>query len=304
MRIVALSGGVGGARLVQGLADVLPAGSLTVVANTGDDFDHLGLRICPDLDTLMYTLAGEAPQDRGWGPERESFEALDMIRRYGGADWFLLGDRDLGTHLYRTAQLATGLRLSVLAPQMCADLGVDGVRLLPMCDDPCPTIIDTADGESLAFQQWLVRRRAEPEVREVRWPIRRDPSPEVADALEAADVVIIPPSNPYVSVDPILTLRGVRSHVARTPTVAVSPIVGGRAVKGPLTQMIPALSGRAPSAAAVLAHFAGLVDGFVLERGDDAPGPTPLLHADTVMGGREDRARLAREVLSFAEGLL
>ncbi len=302
MRVVALSGGVGGARLVQGLADVLPAGDLTVIANTGDDLDHLTLRICPDLDTLLYTLAGEAPQERGWGLERETFEARQMLRAYGGDDWFALGDRDLGTHLFRTAELAAGARLTDITQRLCAGLGVTDVCLLPMADEPKPTLIDAADGATLNFQDWLVRERAERPVRQVRWAATPAPTDEVVEALDVADLVVIPPSNPYVSVDPILTLPGVRERVRAATTVAVSPIVAGAAVKGPLAQMILGLSGRPASAAAVQAHYGDLLDGFVLERGDEAVGQ--LLHTATVMGGRDDRARLAREVIAFGEGLL
>ncbi len=300
MKVVALSGGVGGARLVQGLADVLQPGSLTVVANTGDDFDHWGLRICPDLDTLLYTLAREAPLERGWGLERESFEALELVRRYGGDAWFALGDRDLGSHVFRTHQLALGVRLTAIADRMLRGLGVTGVTLLPMADAPKPTLIDTADG-TLTFQDWLVRRQGAPPVTGVRWGGDPPATAEVLAALEAADVIVIAPSNPYVSVAPILGLPGVRERLSARPVVGVSPIVAGAAIKGPLAQMIPALAGRPASAAAVRDHYGDLLDGFVIERGDDASGV--VLHTSTVMGDCEDRARLAREVLAFAEAL-
>ena len=299
MRVVALSGGVGGARLVQGLADELPAGSLTVVANTGDDFDHWGLRICPDLDTLLYTLAGLAPVERGWGLEDETFSALEMVRRFGGEGWFALGDRDLGTHLFRTAELAAGRRLTEVTRRLIQGLGISGVDLLPMADEPKPTWVDTASEGVLSFQQWLVGRRAEPLVRAIRFGADPPATPEVLEALEAADLVVIPPSNPYVSVDPILTLPGVRERVVATVTVAVSPIVGGAAVKGPLAEMIHELAGRPASAAAVADHYRGLVDGFVAAVGDPVPGR--VRHAAVIMGDRTDRARLAREVLAFAE---
>lgn len=302
MNVVALSGGVGGARLVQGLADVLPADALTVIANTGDDFDHLGLRICPDLDTLLYTLAGEAPEERGWGLQRESFEALDMLKRYGGPSWFALGDRDLGTHLYRTDELRRGTRLTEATARLVSGLGVRGIRLLPMSDAPRATLIETLADGTLSFQDWLVRRRGAPTVAAVRWSTCPAPSPEVLRALEAADLVVIGPSNPYVSIDPILGLPGVRDLVSAKATVAVSPIVAGAAVKGPLAQMIPALSGRPASAGAVRDHYGQLIDGFVLEQGDAAAGR--VLATSIIMGGRTDRARLASEVLAFAQGLL
>ena len=301
MRVVALSGGVGGARLVQGLADTLPAGSLTVVANTGDDFDHWGLRICPDLDTLLYTLAGLAPMERGWGLEDETFSALEMVRQYGGEGWFALGDRDLGTHLFRTVEMTAGRRLTEVTQRLAQGLGISGVALLPMADEPKPTWVDTVSEGALSFQQWLVGRRAEPLVRAIRFEAAPPATSEVLQALDEADVVVIPPSNPYVSVDPILTLPGVRARVAATLTVAGSPIVAGGAVKGPLAEMIPELAGRPASAAAVADHYRGLVDGFVAGPGDPVPGR--VLHADVIMGDRADRARLAREVLAFAEEL-
>jgi len=301
MRVVALSGGVGGARLVQGLADALPAGALTVVANTGDDFEHWGLRICPDVDTLLYTLADLAPLERGWGLEDETFSALDMVRRYGGPGWFALGDRDLGTHLFRTAELAAGHRMTEVTRRLAAGLGISGVDLLPMADEPKPTWVDTVSEGSLSFQRWLVERRAEPRVRGIRFEADPPTTPEVLEALDAADLIVIPPSNPYVSVDPILTLPGVRERVAAKVTVAVSPIVGGAAVKGPLAEMIAELARRPASAAAVADHYRGLVDGFVAAAGDPVPGR--VRHAQVVMGGRADRARLAREVFAFPEEL-
>ena len=298
-RIVCLTGGVGGAKLVDGLAQVLAPEALTVVVNTGDDFVHWGLRICPDLDTVMYTLAGIADPAQGWGIAGESFAALAMVERLGGAAWFRLGDRDLATHLVRTEALSGGRTLTEITAQLGRALGV-GPRILPMCDAPRPTMIDTRDGP-LGFQDWLVGRRAAPAPIRVWSTGAARASAAVLDAIDAADVVVIGPSNPYVSIDPILGLDGVRAALARRRVVAVSPIVGGRAVKGPLAAMIEALAGRAPSAAAVAAHYGELVRGWVVERGDEVPGPA---HATaTVMHDRPARARLAAEVLAFAEAL-
>ena len=296
MRVVALAGGVGGARLVDGLAACIE--DLVVVVNTGDDFEHWGLRVCPDLDTVMYTLAGLADPARGWGLQGESFRALAMMERYGAATWFGLGDGDLATHLRRTAWLDAGVPLSEVTARLCAALCV-GPRLLPMAEDPRPTVVRTAEGW-LPFQQWLVLHRAPPAL-EVRSEGERRPTAGVLEALEEADLVVLAPSNPYVSVDPILGLDGVRARLERCRVVGLSPIVGGRAVKGPLAAMIPALAGVPASAQAVLDHYGGLVDGFVVESGDSVSGP--FLATSTVMGGREDRARLARELLHFAEGL-
>jgi LPPG:FO 2-phospho-L-lactate transferase len=319
-RVVALSGGVGGAKLVDGLAAVLPPEALTIVVNTGDDFDHWGLRICPDLDTVMYTLAGLAHPEQGWGLAGETFGAFAMVERLGGATWFRLGDRDLGTHLVRTQRLAGGARLTEITADLCRGLGV-AHRVLPMCDAPRPTMIDTRDDGTLGFQDWLVRRRAAPAVTRVWSAGPAASAPAVVAAIEAADVVILGPSNPYVSIDPILAVEGVRAAISRRPTVAVSPIVAGRAVKGPLAAMIEQLAARPPGPDAIADHYAGLLQGLVYEEGDAAPGaaidhahvvdrtratsPSGIrtLATATVMSTRDDRARLAREVLAFAETL-
>ena len=298
-RVVALSGGVGGAKLVDGLAAVLPPEALTVIVNTGDDFVHWGLRICPDLDTVMYTLAGLAHPVQGWGVAGETFAGFGMVERLGGPAWFRLGDRDLGTHLVRTERLAAGQSLTEVTAGLCRSLGV-GPRVLPMCDTPRPTLIDTVDG-TLDFQDWLVRRRGAPVATAVRSTGPSAPSPAVLAAIAAADVVVIGPSNPYVSIDPILALDGVRAALARRPVIAVSPIVGGRAVKGPLAAMIGQLAGCAPSPEAIAAHYADLLHGLVIEGGDPVPDGVPVLAEATVMTTPDDRARLARAVLAFAE---
>jgi LPPG:FO 2-phospho-L-lactate transferase len=300
-RFVYLSGGVGGARLAQGLADVLPPESLTLVVNTGDDFEHWGLWISPDLDTVMYTLSGFADFERGWGLAGESFGALEMMRRYGAEDWFALGDRDLATHLVRTRALRSGATLTEVARRLRTELGVRH-ELLPMCDAPRATIVETASEGPLDFQTWLVRHRGAPPVRAVRFEGSDEPTGAVLAAIEAADIVLIGPSNPYVSIDPILTLRGVAELVATKPVVAVSPIVGGKAVKGPLAEMIPALAGRPPSASAMAAHYGKPLRGMVVETGDVVDG-VAVLATSTVMGGRDDRARLAAEVVAFAEAV-
>lgn len=299
--VVVLSGGVGGSRLVAGLARVLPAEALTVVVNTGDDFEHWGLTICPDLDTVMYTLAGVGDRERGWGVADDTFAALEMMDIYGEEAWFRLGDRDLATHLTRSRLLAEGHTLTEVTARLCAALDV-GPRLLPMCDPPRRTLIVTRQHGLLPMQQWLVGHRAEPAVRRVVLEPAA-PAAGVVDAIGGADVVVIAPSNPYVSIDPILSLAGVREAVARRPVVAVSPIVSGAAVKGPLATMIRQIDDRPPSAGAVVAHYGGLVSAAVVERGDEAPLEVPCLGTETIMRSDEDRERLARELLFFAESV-
>lgn len=306
--IVFLSGGVGGARLLHGLAAVLPAEALTAIVNTGDDFVHWGLTICPDLDTVMYTLAGLAHEERGWGLKDESFGALAMMQRYGGPAWFQLGDRDLGTHLLRTQRLAGGESLSAVTARLCRALGV-AQHVLPMADEPRRTRIDTRELGTMLFQDWFVRERCKPAARRIWFDGTSTPAPGVIPAIERADLVIIGPSNPYVSIDPILTLEGIRDAVARKPTIAVSPIVGGKAVKGPLADMIHDLASKQPSAAAVVDHYretyGDILGGVVVERGDEDPiRELHVLATNTIMSTVDDRARLARELLEFGESLL
>jgi LPPG:FO 2-phospho-L-lactate transferase len=299
MKVAALSGGVGGARLLDGLQAVLAPGALTAIVNTGDDLEHWGLSISPDLDTVLYTLAGLAHEARGWGLDGDSFAALDMMRTLGGEDWFQLGDRDLAVHLARTRALAHGGTLSGVTARLARALGVR-TRILPMSDAPCRTQIETQAGETLPFQEWLVHRHAPP-VRRVRFSGSPAPAPGVLQAIGEADHVIIGPSNPYVSIDPILSLPGVRAALEAKPVVAVSPIVRGRAVKGPLAEMIGALSGEPAGVPAIIAHYQGLLDGIVVEHGDESG--IAQLATRTIMSDRADRRRLAAETLGFAESL-
>ena len=302
--VVALSGGVGGARFVHGLSRALPADALTVIVNTGDDFVHWGLAVSPDLDTVMYTLADLADEERGWGLKGETFRALEAMRRYGCDDWFGLGDADLATHLTRTQALARGETLSAVTDKLARSLGVSS-RIVPMSDAPCRTMIDTSAHGTLPFQQWFVKYRA-PAVVGVRFEGDAPAAPDVIAAIERADVVLIGPSNPYVSIDPIVSRAGVRDALAKKVVVALSPIVGGVAVKGPLAEMIPALRGESPSALAVARHYDGLLAGIVVERGDEGAfegASVGVLATDTIMKSRADSLRLAREVLAFAAGL-
>jgi LPPG:FO 2-phospho-L-lactate transferase len=293
---------VGGARLVDGLHRALPPEALRVVVNTGDDFEHWGLHISPDLDTVMYTLAGLAPEDRGWGIEGDTFRTLEEAKRRGLDDWFQLGDRDLATHLVRTHALARGESLTEVTAALCNQLGVDR-PILPMSDEPRPTSVLTEGGDELAFQQWLVRARARPAVSAVRHGGTGGPTQQVLDAVAAADLAIICPSNPYVSIDPILALDGVRSALQETTTVAVSPILSGAAVKGPLGSMIPQLDGRAASAQAVADHYGDLLDGYAVHLGDAFEAPFPILETNILIQAREDRLVFARELLELAGSL-
>jgi len=302
MKIVALSGGVGGARLVHGLARALAPGELTTIVNTGDDFEHWGLWISPDLDTVMYTLADLADVGRGWGLAEESFAALGMMKRYGEDDWFALGDRDLATHLARTRALRAGETLTEVTARLCAALGITS-RVLPMTDGPRPTLIDTVDHGTLPFQQWFVRHRAAP-VRRVRFATHPPPAPGVLDAIANADAIVIGPSNPYVSIDPILTLPGVRDAVRKKRVVAVSPIVRGKAIKGPLAEMIRAISAEETGPLAIVRYYAPLLSGIVVEEGEQTAASVRMKPARTVMTTREDSLTLARDVLGFVRELL
>ncbi|MEM8606928.1 MAG: 2-phospho-L-lactate transferase [Myxococcota bacterium] len=298
-RIVALAGGVGGARLVDGLDRTLPAGALTVVVNTGDDFQHWGLRISPDLDTVMYTLAGLSPEERGWGIDGDTFHVLAEAERRGAAGWFQLGDRDLVTHLRRTKGLAGGRTLTEVTTSLCRTLGVERT-LLPMSDVPRPTVIETPDGRRIPFQNWLVRERTGPAVAQVHYEGRPDATATVRDALRGADLVIICPSNPYVSIDPILTLDGIAPLLREKQVIAVSPLIGGRAVKGPLAKMVAQIDADEPTSAWVAAHYGDVLDGLLVHPGDAFTTDLPLLETNILIQDRRDRVALAESLLDFA----
>jgi LPPG:FO 2-phospho-L-lactate transferase len=305
MNVVALAGGVGGAKLAHGLAQVLAPDELTVVVNTGDDFEHLGLHIAPDLDTVMYTLAGLANPETGWGLAGETWNFLDALGRLGGETWFRLGDRDLATHVERSRRLWAGETLTDVTASLCAALGV-GPRLLPMTDDVVRTVVETDEGD-LAFQEYFVRRQCRPRVSGFRYEGLEAavPTEQVLTTLELAEVIVFCPSNPFVSLDPILALPGVRERVRSTGAVAVSPLVGGQALKGPAAKMFAEL-GRPATAVSVAEHYAGLLRGFVLDevdaalRADIESDTLKVLVTNTVMQSEADRARLAREVLEWS----
>jgi LPPG:FO 2-phospho-L-lactate transferase len=307
--IAALAGGVGGAKLAQGLAAAAGPEHLSVVVNTADDFDLYGLRICPDLDTVMYTLAGIADPMQGWGVAGDTVSTLAGIAAYGRDPWFKLGDRDVATHILRTEALRCGTPLSVVTAELAGALGVRS-RLLPMTDDPVATSIETAAGP-LDFQDYFVARRQQDRVTGVRFEgiaVARL-GPGVGEVLATAETVVICPSNPFVSVGPILAVPGMAAALATAaPVVAVSPIVGGKALKGPAAAMLESL-GHEVSPLGVARLYAGTVAGFVLDEADASLAPEvaalgmETLVTRTVMGGAADRTRLAGEILDWARGL-
>lgn len=308
--ILALAGGVGGAKLAQGLQLALPSGELTVVVNTADDFDHYALRICPDLDTVLYTLGGLANPATGWGIEGDTFHTLDSIARYGRDPWFKLGDRDFATHILRTERLRAGATLTAVMAELATALEIPS-RILPMTDDPVATLVDTPAGR-LEFQDYFVGRRQADEVTGVVFTgIDNARVPDgVAGALMVADAIVMCPSNPIVSVGPILAVPGLRAALDRSaaPIVAISPIVGGKALKGPADRMLASL-GHEVSAAGVAAIYSGLIDGLVIDEQDHELAPRivdlgiEVLVTETIMGGPEDRQRLAEETLAFTARL-
>jgi LPPG:FO 2-phospho-L-lactate transferase len=314
--IVALAGGVGGAKMAQGLQAALPRGELTVIVNTADDFDLYGLRISPDLDTVMYTLAGIADPVNGWGVAGDTRNTLDAIARYGTKPWFQIGDQDFATHVLRTERLRAGTPLSVVTAGLARALGIRS-RIVPMTDDRVATLVATPAG-TLDFQDYFVARRQADDVLGVTFAgiERATAHPEALAAIRDADAIVIAPSNPIVSVRPILMTPGIGEVLAATskraggsaPVVAVSPIVGGRALKGPAAKMLATL-GHEVSALGVACIYADLIDGLVVDVVDQDLAPAieslgmEVLVTATVMDGDDDRRRLAREVLDFAQAL-
>lgn len=307
-KCLAISGGVGGAKLALGLANVLSASELAIVTNTADDFVHLGLNISPDLDTVMYTLAHLSNKELGWGLAEESWNFLEALRRLNGDSWFRLGDRDLATHILRTEMLKDGQTLSEVTAYLCRQLDVQH-PMFPMTDDPVSTEVLLKEGDALLFQHYFVRERCEPEVTGFRF--RGVENATMSGQLQSAladpelALVVICPSNPFVSVDPLLSIPGVREELRKLPVVAVSPIVGGRAIKGPTAKMMKEL-GMPESASAVASHYGDILSGYVLDVQDEAliaeveaMGLATTVTA-TVMVTLEDRIQLARDTLDFA----
>lgn len=308
MKVAALAGGVGGAKLADGLAAVLPPEALTIILNTGDDFDLHGLRICPDLDTVVYTLAGVANPETGWGRASETWNFLDATAELGGPTWFRLGDRDLALHVFRTERLRSGGKLSDVTGEVCGKLGVQ-VTVLPMTDDAVRTIVLTDEAE-LEFQRYFVELRCEPRVRGFRFEgiEAARPAPGVLEAIEAADLIVVCPSNPWVSVDPILAVSGIRTAVSRCAAIAVSPFIGGRAVKGPAAKIAGEL-GLEPLPLVLAQHYEGVIRGLVYDTADRDVGAqlagagVASRRTRTLMRSARDRRRLASEVLEFARVL-
>lgn len=308
-RVVALAGGVGGARLAYGLEACLPPGLLTVIVNTGDDFEHFGLKTCPDLDTVCYTLAGRANPTTGWGRSEETWSAIQTIRELEGPDWFNLGDRDLGLHLERTRRLAQGESLTQFTNRACRAWGI-AATVLPMSDDATPTSVYTIERGELPFQEYFVHQQCRPQVTGFCFNNIElaHPAPGVLESIETSGLVVICPSNPWVSIGPILAVPGIKPALAAQRVVAVSPIIAGQAVKGPAAKMYAEL-GIEPSALSVARQYHGLLAGFVLDSSDRhlAPdiqdlGIQPLV-VDTLMKTPADRQRLAQQVLEFGLNL-
>ena len=306
-RVVALAGGVGGARLAHGLQLAVAPGDLTVVVNTGDDAEFHGLLVCPDHDTVLYTLAGLAARERGWGRAGETWAAAGQLARLGEPTWFQLGDRDLALHVHRTRRLREGVRPTTIALDVAARLDV-ATRILPMADEPVRTRVRTADGW-LAFQDWFVRLRADPPVLEVAFDgvERARVTPEVEAAFARADAIVICPSNPLVSIAPILAVPGIRDALGAARgrgvrVAAVSPIVGGKALRGPADRMLAAL-GEEVSALGVARRYVGLVHAFVIAEADASLAPAierlglDAIVAPSVMSDDASREALGRLVL-------
>ncbi len=302
MKVVCLSGGVGGAKLARGLQDVLAAGELTVLGNVGDDVSVLGLHVSPDLDSVLYALAGLNDEERGWGRAGETWNALESVSAWGGESWFRLGDRDLGIHLVRTQALRAGEPLSAVTARLTAAVGV-ATHLLPATDDVLRTHVVTPAG-TFAFQEWFVGRGHRDDVDDLVYegaPAAR-PVAAVLDALAAAEAIVIAPSNPYVSIGPILAVAPIREALAAraVPCVAVSPLIGGRAVRGPLDRMLQRMAG-GTTPGHVAARYEGLIDTLVIDHADAvSAAAVRLAAADTLMTDRDAARRLATTVLEAA----
>jgi LPPG:FO 2-phospho-L-lactate transferase len=308
-RVVAVSGGVGGAKLALGLYSLLPAGTLSVVVNTGDDFTHLGLAISPDVDTTLYTLAGLANPDLGWGRRDESWAFLETLESLGGETWFRLGDRDLALHVERTRRLAEGEGLGAIIADVARRWGI-AADIRPMSDDRVATMVATDEGE-LAFQDYFVRRRCAPRVTGIRFAgaetARPGPGVEALITAPETEAILLCPSNPYLSLGPVLAVPGLRGALRRTkaPVIAVTPLIGGAAVKGPTAKIMADL-GLEVSPLSVAAAYGDLLDGFLLDCRDAALAGAfalPVRVADTLMHTLDDRRRVAEAALDFARAL-
>jgi len=304
VNVAVLAGGVGGARFLRALTETADPAGVTAIVNVGDDLDIAGLHVAPDLDTVLYTLAGLSDEERGWGRAGETWNALDTLRELGGDGWFALGDRDLGLHLARTQALRVGEPLSAITARLAAAAGLE-LSLLPATDDRLRTWLETASG-TFEFQEWFVRRRHADAVDGVRFEgaDQAGPAPGVLAALDEADLIAIAPSNPYVSIWPILSVAPIRAAIEnrRVPCVAVSPLIGGRAVKGPAAEMLDRLAG-GTMPAHVASTYAGLIDVLVVDPADDpADAPVRTVVTPTLLDEPDARRRVAAAVLDVARG--
>lgn len=309
MNVTTLAGGVGAARFLEGLIQIVLQEDITVISNTGDDEDFFGLRVSPDIDIVIYTLAGAINTDTGWGLAGETFRALEALGRFGYETWFGLGDGDLATHVHRTNMLREGATLSEATRSIAEAFGLR-LTLLPVSDDRIRTIVETAAGETLAFQEYFVKRRTEDEVRAVRFDgiDTAQPAPGVIDAILGADVVVIAPSNPVVSIGPLLAVRGVREALrdTRATVVGVSPIIGGKTIKGPADRMMASL-GMTPTAAGVAEAYCDVLDVLVIDEADhdlapaiEAAGVRAVV-AQTIMRGPVEKRALAEVVIAAVQ---
>jgi LPPG:FO 2-phospho-L-lactate transferase len=304
MRVTVLSGGVGGARFLRGVVSVVEPGNVSIIGNVGDDIEFLGLHVSPDIDSVLYALGGVADEDRGWGRAEESWNALSTVSALGGETWFQLGDRDIGLHLLRSELLHQGAGLSAVTQRLAEGFGLRST-LLPATDDPLRTFVETPAG-TFPFQEWFVARGHRDEVDALHFTGATEarPAPGVLEAIETADLIAIAPSNPYVSIWPILAVSEIRSAVERrtVPCVAVSPLIGGRAVKGPADRMLARLAG-GTGPAAVAGCYPGLIDALVIDEADAAaelPADVRPVVARTLMVDDDARRRLAQAVLDAA----
>ncbi len=306
MSVVAISGGVGGAKLALGLHRTLPAGELTIVVNTGDDFDHLGLRICPDLDTVLYTLSDSADPKQGWGRRDETWTLMRTLESLGEESWFKLGDADTALHIARSHRLGAGSALSEVIEHLRQRFGIAS-RILPMTDDRVATRIDTDEG-NLAFQDYFVRRRCEPRARAITFEgaAAALPAPGVIDSLSAdsLEAIVFCPSNPYLSIDPLLAIEPLRIALENraAPLIVVSPLIGGQAVKGPTAKIMREL-GIPNTPASIYEHYRGLLDAIIVDSADEraaAALPIPVFATPTLMTSMADRVRLARYAIDCA----
>jgi len=302
---VVLSGGVGGAKFVAGMAQHLGSDELAIITNTGDDFVHWGLNISPDLDTLMYTLAGMADPKQGWGIQNESFACMDALKNLGAADWFALGDRDLATHIQRSEWLRQGRTLSRITADLCKQLDVP-YQLLPMSDELGGISVRDTHDKVYPFVSWLVEHRAKPQVQDIIYPEIR-PTDEVYRSLKQAKVIFFAPSNPYVSLLPIIKMPGVRDILETKPIIAISPIINGKAVKGPLAEMLMSIDQEEPTSAAVASCYGSLVDTWVFDTQDKAAQdesietrPYQVVYESILMPDLEAKSRVAKRALNVA----